>query len=250
MNLQTPGLPPLRPARGASLLACLLLMLALPVAALAAGTAHPDPGSRSGLPASSDALLDALDELRGAVESMNAPLSQAGSALAAWQAWKDANEALSELDRELDAGMSDDGEGPAIPSSCVEAEDAACTSCFDAAYGRVNFARMTLARLRSIHARTIQYIKAQQSFGDSVAPIHGMSGLAWQSSRAGIEESRKRFNANSMDKYNQLVGTMQSALQDVAECEATHFGNPDWYSRYGFMYLQAVKTAYEPVDGG
>lgn len=226
----------------------------------AGGTIYVDPGDVAGLlapvePASdgattAGALRNMLGDLRDAAGSMNAPFAHATTALGAWQAWRDANEALSDLDRTLDAGMAGDDSGPQVPSSCVDSEDAACAQCFQAAYDRVNFVRMTLERLRSIHSRTLRYIKAKEAFGDSVAPIHGMSGLAWQSSRAGIEQVRTSFNQSSMAKYRQLIETMEAALGDVARCEAEHFDNPDWNTRYGFMYLQAIRTAYEPVDGG
>lgn len=194
---------------------------------------------RGGIELTVGAISDVASELH----------SRAGDAtqtLQWWQSFRDGMEALNELDRALDRSIEDDGDGPRVPSSCIRQEG--CHECFRDAYARVNFVRLTLERLRTIHSRTINFIEHWESFGDSVAPIHGMSGLAWQSSRAGIEQARKKFNETSMHKYEQLIGTMRAALEDVAVCEERHFDNPDWNSRYGFMYLQAVKTAYRPSE--
>jgi hypothetical protein len=240
-----------------------LMLPTLP--AMADGTYYLDPNPRPGrfqMPnegagggpvgggAGSRLFESTMNDLREGASASSSPFAGATSALNAWQAWRAANSALSDLDRELDAGMSGggDGAGPQVPSSCVDSDDPSCAACFQAAYGRVNFVRMTLERLRSIHARTINFIKAKEAFGDSVAPIHGMSGLAWQASRADIEKSRAQFNITSMNKYEQLIGTMEAALGDVATCERVHFNNPDWDTRYGFVYLQAIKTAYRPDD--
>lgn len=228
---------------GAAILSIALALVLAPLPALADGGARPGTGGDAPGP-----FRARLDNLRTVVNESNDPLEHVGTGFSGWLAWMEANRALSDLDEALDAGMTEDDEGPQVPSSCAAAEDASCGPCFEAAYGRVNFVRMTLERLRSIHTRTINYIKAKESFGDTVAPVHGMSGLAWQASRAEIEASRAQFNANSVAKYEQLVDTMRAALGDVAQCEREHFDNPDWDSRYGFMYLQSIRTAYRPGD--
>lgn len=194
-------------------------------------------GSAAGL------FEDMVGGLRTLAQVSDNPFfSGAGSAMDAWRAWTEANGALSALDAALDADLADDGDGPGVPSSCAGKPN--CNECFERAYGRVNFARMTLARLKLIHGNTIRYIESQEAVGDAVSPIHGMSGLAWKYARADIERARDQFNRTSHAKHAQLIGTMRSALQDVARCEAQHYRNPDWDRRYGFMYLETVKAAY------
>ncbi|MBZ4421280.1 hypothetical protein [Myxococcus sp. RHSTA-1-4] len=168
-------------------------------------------------------------------------------AVGAFEAWRRLHEALSALDAELDRRMADGEGGPEVPSSCAEKAD--CNACFEAAYREVNFTRITLERLRSIHSRTISMIKWAEGFGDSVSSMHGVMGLSWQSSKAGIERQRAQFNQTTHAKYQDLLGNMRRGLDMVAECEANHFDNPDWYGRYGFMYMDFVRMAYRPSDG-
>lgn len=206
--------------------------------AQAGGSAEPD----SGLGPPGTPVTEALQSLRDGAGMGSDVGGAVGGVIGGLRAWQEANEALSELDRELDRSLADDGDGPQVPSSC--AEDPDCNACFARAYERVNFARMVLARLKSIHTRVHAYIEAQKSFGDTVSPVHGISGLAWQYARRDIEQAKNDFDKTSQHKYDQLIGTMRSALDDVAACERDHFDNPDWNSRYGFMYLETVKAAY------
>jgi len=157
-------------------------------------------------------------------------------------------QALSDLDSELDSRRGDDGNGPEVPSSCAGGEGAACSECFAKAYAEVNFTRNTLERLRTIHRRTINFIKRAEGFGDSVSGIHGVSGLSWQYAKADIEKERAKFNRTSRKKYEGLTKNMRKALNMVSACEAEHFNNPDWYNRFGFMYYNFVREAYAITD--
>jgi len=153
--------------------------------------------------------------------------------------------ALSDLDRELSNRIQDDHSGPEVPSSCSGGGSGAqCAECFRRAYGEVNFTRITLERLRTIVSRTLAYIRAAEGFGDSVSGVHGISGLSWQYAKADVEKAKRDFIASSRTKYDGLIGNMRRALDMVAACERDNFHNPDWYSRYGFMYFQFVKESY------
>ena len=190
----------------------------------------------------------AHDILEGA-QATSAPFAAAGSALSAFQAWQGYHGALSDLDAALSGRLEDSGDGPEIPTSCgEESAREGCGECFARAYGEVNFTRIVLERLRTLVTATLKYIRSSESLGDTTSGIHGVSGLAWQYSKADIERARTGFMTTSREKYEQLIENMRRALQMVGDCEREHFDNPDWYSRYGFMYLQYVKTAYEPVD--
>lgn len=162
---------------------------------------------------------------------------------------RDMFSALSDLDQELDSRQTtDDGAGPAVPSSCVASGATACQQCFARAYGEVNFTRSTLERLRTIHRRTIGFIERAEGFGDSVSGVHGVSGLSWQYAKADVEKERASFNRTSRAKYDALLGNMRRSLDMVAECERQHFSNPDWYSRYGFMYYNFIRESYAIAD--
>lgn len=169
--------------------------------------------------------------------------SSVSSGLDQLNALREMFSALSDMDQELDSRMTgDDGAGPEVPSSCPGGE--ACNECFTRAYGEINFTRNTLERLRTIHRRTIAFIERAEGFGDSVSGVHGISGLSWQYAKADVEASRAEFNRNSRNKYEALLQNMRRALDMVAQCEAKHYNNPDWYNRFGFMYYNFVREAY------
>jgi hypothetical protein len=194
-------------------------------------------------------VSERLNDISSASSQLGSVASGANTALGRINAITDMFQALSDLDSELDSRRtSDDGAGPEIPSSCAGRADGACSECFAKAYGEVNFTRNTLERLRTIHKRTIAFIKRAEGFGDSVSGIHGVSGLSWQYAKMDIEKARTKFNRTSRDKYEALIRNMKKALDMVSECEAKHFNNPDWYNRFGFMYYNFVKEAYAPSE--
>lgn len=157
--------------------------------------------------------------------------------------------ALSALDQELAGRLQNDHGGPGVPSSCSgSAATPNCASCYAAAYGEVNFTRQTLERLRTITARTLNYIRAAEALGDTTSGIHGVTGLSWQYAKQGVEQEKRQFLATSTEKYNALIQNMHRALDMVAKCELDNFHNPDWYNRYGFMYFDFVKDAYVPHE--
>ncbi|MBA3454275.1 MAG: hypothetical protein H0T42_14375 [Deltaproteobacteria bacterium] len=191
-------------------------------------------------------LSERMGALQGALDDAGAAAGAASGVISGVGALTDLFQALSDLDGELDGRTGNDGAGPSVPSSC--ADNGACNECFTRAYGEVNFVRNTLERLRTISKRTIAFIQRAEGFGDSVSGVHGVSGLAWQYSKAGIEQERANFNRSTREKYNALIQSMQRNLQAVSECERQHFNNPDWYNRYGFMYFNFVKEAYQPAE--
>lgn len=169
-----------------------------------------------------------------------------GATASGFSQFREWSQAMSDLDRELDDRiLRDDGAGPSIPVSC---DGPACAQCYASAYGEMNFVRLTLERMRSIYKRTENMITWAESFGDSVSPIHGVSGLAWQYQKVGIERDRAHFKQTTRHKYEQLMASMQRALQMVDTCERDHYGNPDWYNRFGYMYYNFVKEAYDVAN--
>ena len=236
-----------------ALLTCVLMLVIFESRAGADGSAEPldgvdqsdfNAGEGDGpvgerLSERMDAAGEAVDAAGDVASGVSSGLDQLGAAM-------DLFDALSDLDNELDGRIRDDHSGPEVPSSC--AENAACNDCFTRAYGEVNFVRNVLERLRTISKRTISFIQRAEGFGDSVSGVHGISGLSWQYSKAGVEQERANFNRGTREKYNALVESMQRALRQVGTCEQEHFHNPDWYNRYGFMYFNFIKEAYQPAE--
>jgi hypothetical protein len=203
--------------------------------------------------AQSSAAQNFLTEGYGYWQGASTAAGAATTALQIMQQFNEMNQALSDLDRELRARMQDDHSGPMVPSSCgpgtgpqMAAVNHApsCSECFDRAYREVTFTRNTLERLRTIYARTMAYIKRAESLGDTTSGAMGIAGLSWQYAKANVETEKANMIRVSKEKYEGLVANMRRALDMVAQCENEHFHNPDWYSRFGFMYFQFVKDAY------
>lgn len=160
-------------------------------------------------------------------------------------------DSLSDLDRALTDRLRDDHSGPEVPSSCSgSAASPTCAECFAKAYGEVNFTRNTLARLQTIHSRTMTYIKNAEGLGDTTSGIHAVTGLSWQYAKMDVEREKCNMVKASRDKNAALIQNMRRALDMVAACERDNFHNPDWYNRYGFMYFQFVQSAFTIDSGG
>lgn len=183
-----------------------------------------------------------MSDLSGQMSSVGSGVS---SGLGLIQQLTDTFTALTDLDHELQGHIRDDHSGPEVPTSCGQGSASPnCAECYSRAYREVNFTRNTLERLRTIVARTLNYIRNAEGLGDSVSGIHGVSGLSWQYAKADVEKGKADFIRTSQAKYEALVANMRRALDMVAQCERDNFHNPDWYNRYGFMYYNFVKDAY------
>lgn len=157
---------------------------------------------------------------------------------------RDFGEAYSPLnpdDERFDPDYSPPGM-PDVPISC--GENAECQSCYARAQHNVNFVRVQFEKLRAIHDWTRSFTDAAIAFGDDVSGIHGAMGLAWHAERRGIQKSFESFGKTYDTKYEQLLGSLKRSLDQMAECEATHFDTPDWYSRFGFIYYQFMASRY------
>ena len=173
------------------------------------------------------------------------------SGMSLFQQVTDAFGSLSALDSALTDRIRDDHSGPEVPSSCSgSAASPTCAECFAKAYGEVNFTRNTLARLQTIHTRTMTYIKNAEGLGDTTSGIHAVTGLSWQYAKMDVEREKCNMVKASRDKNAALIQNMRRALDMVGACERDNFHNPDWYSRYGFMYFQFVQTAYTIDSAG
>ena len=39
-----------------------------------------------------------------------------------------------------------------------------------------------------------------------------------------------------------MLAVLRQALQEVSDCEARFYRNPDWYTRFGFMYFEFMQA--------
>lgn len=145
---------------------------------------------------------------------------------------------------------------PRVPSFCdydsgtrvsgVSDGRESCASCFLDSRTRFNEARFTLARLETIYKCTKNMTSSAKAFGDSFSSATG-SGIGWTSARKNIEASEKKLEEAYDAKYADLMRQLNSALVDMAVCEAK-YGLEDWYDRFGFVYYEFMLDRYRRKD--
>lgn len=133
---------------------------------------------------------------------------------------------------------------PSIPSFC-ETND--CEECFGDARARLEENRYTFEQLRTIYKCTKNFTKSAIAFGDNVSGYHGISGLAWQKERVGIEKSVKGLEKAYDAKFIELLERQKVILLELNECEAQH-GIPDWYDRFGYLFYEFTKMNYRRAN--
>lgn len=147
---------------------------------------------------------------------------------------------LNPGDSRYDPNYNPEGQ-PEVPISCETAE---CQQCYEQSIRRLTHVRVTFEQLRAIYQSTKDMADKAMAFGDSASGVHALSGLSWQYSKRGIEEEMAKLGRSYDEKYKGLLGTLRSALDQMATCEREHFDNPDWYNRFGFIYYTFMEDRY------
>lgn len=146
---------------------------------------------------------------------------------------------------EADCGAAyNDASAPTVPSSC--AEDPACESCYAQAVHRIDFNRFYIERARCITAANVKMANSAMAFGDSTSGIHGVAGLSWQlQGKPQIKQAVEDLQRTYTRKAGEYLSGLESSLKQLGQCEAEHYGERDWYERYGWIYLNFMKAKYE-----
>lgn len=136
-----------------------------------------------------------------------------------------------------------DASGPTVPSQCAENED--CAACYEEAVRKIDFNRYYIERARCITAANVKMANSAVAFGDSASGIHAVAGLSWQlQGKPQIEEAVAKLKKTYTSKAGQYLNNLQGALQELGQCEARHYGEEDWYQRYGWIYHNFMKAKY------
>jgi hypothetical protein len=113
----------------------------------------------------------------------------------------------------------------------------------------IQFNRRYLHVAWSVSKQTHEMAKKALAFGDGVSGIHATQGLAWQlGGRPQIEEAIANHTKVYARKYNQYLELIEKSLNAMAQCEQNNFATSDLYRRYGFLYLEFIKTRYESAE--
>ncbi len=161
---------------------------------------------------------------------------------------KDANKKASKLDPPTDSKAEKNFNPPGMPTmpvSCEKNNKEGCEECYKDAYEELRKLRLYFEQLRTIYAATDDFTKAQIAFGDGIAGSVGVGALQWNAERAKIQKSFNDFKKAYKAKYNELLGRLENVLKEIGQCEAKYFGNEDWYSRYGYVFLSFISMYYQ-----
>jgi len=162
----------------------------------------------------------------------------------AYNAWR-AHEDFTPEDGAYEPNLDPNGL-PDLPVGCgMGATGDACTACYATAQDHLVGMMGLLEQLRALYDSTKRYNDAMVSFGDSTSSIHAVSGLAWQAERRTILQTFAHFEQTYEEKRRGMMGSLRRALDEIGSCERDYFNNPDWYSRYGFIYYQFMDSRYK-----
>ncbi len=153
---------------------------------------------------------------------------------------------LDSSDGQYDPANS--GDDNQIPSDCAEA-GSECAQCVRDAEANIQFNRRYLHTAWAISNSTIEYANKKIAFGDSVSGIHGVMALSWQlAGKPQIEEALADLRKTYGRKYRDYTGHIERSLQKMANCEEENFATRDLYQRFGFLYLEFIRSRYESPD--
>jgi hypothetical protein len=133
---------------------------------------------------------------------------------------------------------------PPVPSSCSENESA-CGQCYRDAYRDLGEARLKLEKLRCVYEATKRFADRAISFGDSASGVHALVGLEWQTQKKRIEASVDELNKSYDAKLGQFLPMLKGSLEHVGQCEQQFMNEPDWYTRFGFIYFTFMTDRYK-----
>lgn len=136
---------------------------------------------------------------------------------------------------------------PPVPSACEENE-ATCGQCYADAYRELGEARLKLEKLRCVYQATKKFADKAIAFGDSASGVHAVTGLAWQNEKRKIEASVDELNKTYDKKLDEFLGKLKSSLEHVDQCEGQYMNEPDWYTRFGFIYYTFMNDRYKRKD--
>jgi len=167
-------------------------------------------------------------------------LTTVGAASDFLESWR----ALSDIDGRCT--LSDPG--PQIPSSCGEA-GSKCHACYERATGALNANRATLHRAWCITHTNLSMARSAMAVGDSSSGVHGVAGLSWSlGGKPQIEEAVRGLRSTYDRRQGDFIRAIDGNLQSLGKCEAEHFGERDWYTRFGYMYLDHLRVRYKSAD--
>jgi hypothetical protein len=181
------------------------------------------------------------DGVRSAVEQGTGWISLGIAIVRDGKAMRESYQALTAADADC-IDVSAFG-APSLPASCEDVSEE-CGACYEDALGRLDRQRLNLERLRCVYTTSKDHIDNMIAFGDTASGIHGVTGLAWQNEKIKILKAVDEMNAAYDKKYAEMMTGLKDVLEQLGECEAEHFGERDWYARFGYLYYGFMADRY------
>lgn len=182
-------------------------------------------------------------------EGVDAGTGLGGDIVAAYESWEAftaASDALTPGDTQFDPDYTPEG-SPEIPSACAESEE--CNECYEKAVKDINFYRFSLDKGRGIANGTLNYAKAAIAFGDTASGSFGVGGLAWSlDAKPDVEKAVAKLRKTYQAKYTEWMDGLKTSLESLGQCEEEHFGERDWYARFGYIYYSFMSDRYKSPD--
>ena len=181
---------------------------------------------------------DPREDVDEAIDAVNDALEIYDDATQAWDDWQSLD------DREADCGSNYTADaGPMVPSQCADSRE--CMQCYGDAVRAIDFNRFYIERARCITAANVRMANSAMAFGDSSSGVHGVTGLSWSlAGKPQIEKAVADLKRTYTRKANDYLFEIDRSMKKLGQCEAEHFGNRDWYQRYGWLYVNFMRAKY------
>jgi hypothetical protein len=136
---------------------------------------------------------------------------------------------------------------PPVPSACEENQET-CGQCYRDAYRELGDARFKLEKLRCVYQATKNFADKAIAFGDTSSGVHALVGLEWQQQKKRILDSVDELKRSYDGKLGQFLPMLQTSLEHIGQCEQQYMHEPDWYTRFGFIYFTFMNDRYKRKD--
>lgn len=133
-------------------------------------------------------------------------------------------------------------DGPRVPVSCW---GGGCYACYSRAVADIDRSRELLIRLRNHGQATVALYRAGDKLASAVQGASAAAAVSVYAQRAGfIDEPFANFSRTYVAKADAMLRALEDKLKALGQCELEHYNVPDWYNRFGFMYMTFMRDKY------
>jgi hypothetical protein len=136
-------------------------------------------------------------------------------------------------------------DGPRVPLSCRQER---CQECYARAIADIDRSRELLIRLRNHGSATVALYRAGEKLASAVQGASNAAAVSVYAQRGYfIDQPFATFSSTYSRKAQQMLAVLEERLQALGECERQHYNVPDWYNRFGFMYMTYMRDKYSKL---